>query len=50
MKTRDTSLMGIEVIFCGTDAEDGEKLEVDGCDVVTFRNGMIAVKNTHMKT
>ena len=42
--------MRIEVTFCGTDAGDGEKLKVDGCDVFTFRNGLIAVKNTHMKT
>ena len=38
-----------EWLFCGTDVEDGEAMEVEGCDVFTFRDGPIAVKNTYMK-
>ncbi len=33
--------------FTGT--RDGVKLEVDGCDVFTFRNGRIAVKSSYFK-
>jgi hypothetical protein len=36
--------------FSGTNAEDGERMEVDGCDVFSFRDGLIAVKNTYMKS
>jgi steroid delta-isomerase-like uncharacterized protein len=33
--------------FTGT--RDGVKLEVDGCDVFTFRDGKIAVKSSYFK-
>lgn len=33
--------------FTGT--RDGVKVEVDGCDVFTFRNGRIAVKSSFFK-
>jgi ketosteroid isomerase-like protein len=33
--------------FTGT--RDGVKLDVDGCDVFTFRNGKIAVKSSYFK-
>ena len=39
-----------EWIFCGTDVENGKRMEARGCDVFTFRDGLIAVKNTYMKT
>ena len=38
-----------EWIFTGTRA-DGIRLEVNGCDVFTFRDGRIAVKNSYRKT
>lgn len=34
--------------FTGTNAE-GKKLDVNGCDVFTFRDGKIAVKNSFFK-
>ncbi|HUO64659.1 MAG TPA: nuclear transport factor 2 family protein [Terriglobales bacterium] len=37
-----------EWIFTGTTA-DGKKLEVNGCDVFTFKNGKIAVKSSYFK-
>ena len=37
-----------EWIFTGTTA-DGKKVEVKGCDVFTFRNGKIAVKESYFK-
>jgi len=37
-----------EWIFTGTTA-DGKKIEVNGCDVFTFKNGKIAVKNSYFK-
>ena len=37
-----------EWIFTGTTAE-GKKLEVNGCDVFTFKKGKIAVKNSYFK-
>ena len=37
-----------EWIFRGTSA-DGKKVEVNGCDVFTFRDGKIAVKNSFFK-
>jgi len=37
-----------EWIFTGTRA-DGSRVEVQGCDVFTFRNGKIAVKNSYRK-
>ncbi len=38
-----------EWIFSGTTA-DGRRVEVDGCDVFTFRGGKIAVKSSFFKT
>ena len=35
--------------FTGTGA-DGRRLEVDGCDLFTFREGKIAVKSSFFKT
>ena len=29
--------------------EDGKRVEVNGCDLLTFRNGLIAVKNSFRK-
>ena len=37
-----------EWIFTGTRA-DGSRVEVQGCDVFTFRDGKIAVKNSYRK-
>ena len=37
-----------EWIFTGTKT-DGTKVEVTGCDLFTFRNGKIAVKNSYRK-
>jgi hypothetical protein len=37
-----------EWIFSGTQAE-GNRVEVVGCDVFTFRDGKIAVKNSFRK-
>lgn len=37
-----------EWTFTGT-ARDGTRVEVDGCDVFTFRDGKIAVKNSYRK-
>jgi steroid delta-isomerase-like uncharacterized protein len=37
-----------EWIFTGTTA-DGKKIEVDGCDLFTFRSGKIAVKSSFLK-
>ena len=30
-------------------AEDGTRVEVTGCDLLTFRNGKIALKNAYRK-
>jgi taurine dehydrogenase small subunit len=38
-----------EWLFTGT-AGDGRKVEVNGCDVFTFRHGKIAVKSSFFKT
>jgi len=38
-----------EWVFTGT-GSDGRKVEVNGCDVFTFRNGKIAVKSSFFKT
>jgi ketosteroid isomerase-like protein len=38
-----------EWIFTGTTA-DGKKVEVNGCDIFTFRNDKIAVKSSYFKT
>ena len=37
-----------EWIFTGTQAE-GTKVEVTGCDLFTFKNGKIAIKNSYRK-
>jgi len=37
-----------EWVFTGTTA-DGKKVEVNGSDIFTFRNGKIAVKNSYFK-
>ena len=37
-----------EWIFIGT-KKDGVKVEVTGCDLFTFKNGKIAVKNSYRK-
>ena len=37
-----------EWVFTGTRA-DGSRVEVNGCDVFTFRDGKIAVKNSYRK-
>lgn len=37
-----------EWIFSGTKA-DGTKVEVTGCDLFTFRDGRIAIKNSYRK-
>ena len=37
-----------EWTFTGTRA-DGTRVEVDGCDLFTFRDGRIAVKNSYRK-
>ena len=37
-----------EWTFTGT-SRDGKKVEVNGCDVFTFRDGKIAVKNSYRK-
>jgi steroid delta-isomerase-like uncharacterized protein len=37
-----------EWVFSGT-RQDGTRVEVQGCDVFTFRNGKIAVKNSYRK-
>ena len=38
-----------EWTFIGT-AKDGTRVEVNGCDVFTFRGGRIAIKNSYRKT
>ena len=38
-----------EWTFTGTRAADGMRVEVNGCDVFTFRDGRIAVKNSYRK-
>ena len=38
-----------EWVFRGT-STDGKKVEVNGCDVFTFRDGKIAVKSSYLKT
>ena len=38
-----------EWVFSGTDAEDGSVVEEKGCDVFTFRDGKIVVKDTFLK-
>ncbi len=37
-----------EWTFTGT-LRDGRRVEVDGCDLLTFRNGRIALKNSFRK-
>lgn len=38
-----------EWIFSGTRKSDGMKVEARGCDLYTFRNGKIAIKNSMRK-
>ena len=38
-----------EWTFTGTRRADGARVEVNGCDVFTFRDGKIAVKNSYRK-
>ena len=38
-----------EWVFAGTDTEDGTVVEQQGCDVFTFRDGKIVVKDTYLK-
>ena len=38
-----------EWVFTGTDAEDGDVVQERGCDLFTFRDGKIAVKDTYLK-
>jgi steroid delta-isomerase-like uncharacterized protein len=38
-----------EWVFTGTTA-DGKRVEVNGCDIFTFRNDKIAVKSSYFKT
>lgn len=38
-----------EWTFTGTRAADGKRVEVTGCDVFTFRDGKIVVKNSYRK-
>ena len=38
-----------EWTFTGTRAGDGARIEVHGCDVFTFRDGKIVVKNSYRK-
>ena len=38
-----------EWTFSGTDADDGEVVKEKGCDVFTFRDGKIVVKDTFLK-
>jgi ketosteroid isomerase-like protein len=38
-----------EWTFTGTDAEDGEVVTERGCDVFTFKDGKISVKDTFLK-
>jgi taurine dehydrogenase small subunit len=38
-----------EWIFTGT-AVDGKKVEVNGCDLFTFKNGRFAVKSSYFKS
>jgi ketosteroid isomerase-like protein len=37
-----------EWLFTGT-TSDGKKVEVNGCDVFTFKDGKIALKNSYFK-
>ncbi len=38
-----------EWIFSGTDDEDGAVVKEKGCDVFTFENGKILIKDTYLK-
>jgi steroid delta-isomerase-like uncharacterized protein len=38
-----------EWTFTGT-REDGSRVEVNGCDLFTFRDGKLAIKNSYRKT
>jgi ketosteroid isomerase-like protein len=38
-----------EWTFSGTDAEDGSIVDVRGCDIFTFGDGKIVLKDTYLK-
>jgi ketosteroid isomerase-like protein len=38
-----------EWIFTGNDAQDGTAVKERGCDIFTFRDGKILVKDTYLK-
>ena len=38
-----------EWLFTGTDAEDGTRVEERGCDIFTFQDGKIVLKDTYLK-
>jgi ketosteroid isomerase-like protein len=38
-----------EWVFSGTDADDGTVVEEKGCDIFTFQDGKIIVKDTYLK-
>ena len=38
-----------EWVFSGTDAEDGTTVKERGCDIFTFRDDKIAIKDTYLK-
>ena len=38
-----------EWVFSGTDAEDGTAVKEKGCDIFTFQEGKIMVKDTYLK-
>lgn len=39
-----------EWTFMGTRADDGTRVEVNGCDLFTFRDGKIWLKNSYRKS
>ena len=38
-----------EWLFTGTDVDDGTEVCKRGCDVFTFKDGLIALKDTYLK-
>ena len=45
---RTSAVSVLEWVFTGTRA-DGTRVEVNGCDLFSFRDGRIAVKNSYRK-
>lgn len=39
-----------EWVMTGTDADDGTRMEVRGCDIFTFENGLIAIKDSYLNS